>query len=75
MYNYEIIEHVENTYSEGSEMAMSLTEIFRNDGKEEGATKALAKKTIRLITKFAAPLSRGAEEGARTRIKYGRNDY
>ncbi|GAB2567035.1 hypothetical protein JOD18_002550 [Gracilibacillus alcaliphilus] len=48
MYNYEIIEHVENTYSEGSEMAMSLTEIFRNDGKEEGA---------------------------RTRIKYGRNDY
>lgn len=38
-------------------MAMSLEEIFRNEGKIEGKTEALANTAIRLITKFVAPLS------------------
>ncbi|GAA0314589.1 hypothetical protein GCM10008931_02710 [Oceanobacillus oncorhynchi subsp. oncorhynchi] len=43
---------------------MSLAEIFRNEGKEEGLKKgkvegktALANTAIRLITKFVAPPS------------------
>ncbi|WP_368653180.1 Rpn family recombination-promoting nuclease/putative transposase [Ornithinibacillus sp. 4-3] len=62
---YDIIEHVSSTYQEGGDRAMSLAEIFRNEGKlegrlegiAEGETKALANTAIRLITKFVAPLS------------------
>ncbi|WP_080873722.1 hypothetical protein [Oceanobacillus timonensis] len=36
---------------------MTLAEIFRNEGKEEGKAEALANTTIRLITKFVAPLA------------------
>ncbi len=50
---YDIIDHIGNTHQEGSELTMTLAEIFRNEGKEE----ALANTTIRLITKFAAPPS------------------
>lgn len=63
-YYYDIIHHIGNTYREGSELAMSLAEIFRNEGKEEGLKKgkvegktALANTAIRLITKFVAPPS------------------
>ncbi|WP_245833185.1 Rpn family recombination-promoting nuclease/putative transposase [Oceanobacillus timonensis] len=62
---YDIIDHIESNYQEGSELAMTLAEIFRNEGKEEGReegkaegkAEALANTTIRLITKFVAPLS------------------
>ncbi|WP_227994875.1 Rpn family recombination-promoting nuclease/putative transposase [Oceanobacillus sp. CFH 90083] len=61
---YDIINHAGNTYKEGSELAMTLAEIFRNEGMEEGLKKgkaegkaALANTAIRLITKFVAPLS------------------
>ncbi|WP_339179604.1 hypothetical protein [Oceanobacillus sp. FSL W7-1293] len=53
---YYIIHHIGNTYREGSELAMSLAEIFRNEGKTEGKT-ALTNTAIRLITKFVAPPS------------------
>ncbi|WP_268239075.1 Rpn family recombination-promoting nuclease/putative transposase [Oceanobacillus neutriphilus] len=33
---YDIIKHIGNTYQEGSELAMTLAEIFRNEGKEAG---------------------------------------
>ncbi len=73
---YDIINHIGNTYQEGSELAMTLAEIFRNEGKAEGRaegkeegrvegqTDALSNTAIRLITKFAAPLS----EGIKTKI-------
>lgn len=57
---YDIINHIENTYQEGSELAMTLAEIFRNEGKEEGRAEGravLANTAIRLITKFVAPPS------------------
>ncbi|MEF3329349.1 Rpn family recombination-promoting nuclease/putative transposase [Oceanobacillus oncorhynchi] len=58
---YDIIDHIGNTYQEGSELTMTLAEIFRNEGKEEGRAEgkaeALANTTIRLITKFVAPPS------------------
>ncbi|MBM7601482.1 putative transposase/invertase (TIGR01784 family) [Virgibacillus halotolerans] len=60
MEYYDIIEHVGNTSREGSEMTMSLAEIFRNEGIEEGLQKgkaALANTAIELITKFIAPIS------------------
>ena len=50
---YDIIDHIGNTYQEGSELTMTLAEIFRNEGKEE----ALANTAIRLVTKFVAPPS------------------
>ncbi|WP_040979635.1 Rpn family recombination-promoting nuclease/putative transposase [Oceanobacillus jeddahense] len=61
----DIMKHIENTYQEGSELAMTLAEIFRNEGKEEGRVEgkaegiaeALANTAIRLITKFVAPPS------------------
>ena len=52
---YDLINHIENTYQEGSELAMTLAEIFRNEGKEEGKAEGIANTTIRLITKFVAP--------------------
>ncbi|MFD1452233.1 hypothetical protein [Oceanobacillus sojae] len=49
-------------------MAMTLAEIFRNEGKAEGRVEgqadALSNTAIRLITKFVAPLS----EGIKTKI-------
>ncbi|GGP17073.1 Rpn family recombination-promoting nuclease/putative transposase [Oceanobacillus neutriphilus] len=54
---YDIIKHIENSYQEGSELAMTLAEIFRNEGKEEGKIEGIANTTIRLITKFVAPPS------------------
>lgn len=62
-YVYFLFEHKrENTYQEGSELAMTLAEIFRNEGKEEGRAEgkeegkaeALANTAIRLIAKFVA---------------------
>jgi len=54
---YDIIDHIGNTYQEGSELTMTLAEIFRNEGKEEGRAEGIANTTIRLITKFVAPPS------------------
>ncbi len=57
---YDIINHIGNTYQEGSKLIMTLAEIFLNEGKEEGRAEAkavLANTAIRLITKFVAPLS------------------
>lgn len=57
---HDIIEYVEGTYFERSEMVMSLAELFRDEGRQqgklEGKTEALANTTIRLITKFVAPV-------------------
>jgi hypothetical protein len=47
----EIIRKVEKTYPEGSEVVMTLAEKFREEGIQEGETKALAKIAIRLLTK------------------------
>ena len=39
---YDIIDHIGNTYQEGSELTMTLAEIFRNEGKEEGRAEGKA---------------------------------
>jgi predicted transposase/invertase (TIGR01784 family) len=39
----EIIEKIETTYPEGSEVVMTLAEIFREEGKEEGILKGMEK--------------------------------
>lgn len=61
-YN-EFIKKVETTYPEGSEMVMTLAQLFREEGKEEGLSKgmekglergkteALLKTAIKLLTK------------------------
>ncbi|WP_080873154.1 hypothetical protein [Oceanobacillus timonensis] len=43
---------------------MSLAEIFRNEGKEEGK-EALANTAVALITKFVAPISEDLEDKLR----------
>ncbi|WP_194287444.1 RpnC/YadD family protein [Gracilibacillus oryzae] len=69
---HDMIKYVESSYSEGSEVVMTLAEIFRDEGKREGKqegkregmqeglakgkTQALASTVIRLITKFVAPV-------------------
>ena len=52
---YYIIHHIGNTYREGSELAMSLAEIFRNEDKAEDRA-ALSNTTVELIAKFSAPI-------------------
>jgi len=52
---YDIIHHIRNTYREKSKLAISLTEIFRNEGKAEGRA-ALANTPVELIAKFSAPI-------------------
>lgn len=51
----EIIDKIENTYPEGSEVAMTLAEKLRQEGiekgREEGETKALIKTAIKLLTR------------------------
>ncbi|MGI6487095.1 MAG: DUF4351 domain-containing protein [Syntrophothermaceae bacterium] len=46
---------IETTYPEGSEVVMTLAEIFREEGiikgMEEGEAKALARTAIKLLTK------------------------
>ncbi|WP_240468681.1 Rpn family recombination-promoting nuclease/putative transposase [Gracilibacillus sp. YIM 98692] len=56
----DIIEHVEKTYPEGSELVMTLAERFQEKGRQQGIhqgeTKALAKTAIKLIAKYIAPV-------------------
>ena len=55
----EFIEKVETTYPEGSEMVMTLAQLFREEGKEEGLlkgiekgeTEALQRTVLKLLTK------------------------
>lgn len=55
----EIMNKIETTYPEGSDLVMTLAEKFREEGKEEGKqegiaigeVKTLIKTTIRLLTK------------------------
>jgi predicted transposase YdaD len=65
----DIIEKVESTYPEGSEVVMTLAEQFREEGKiqgiQEGENKALAKTAIRLLTKKFGALP----EDARLKIE------
>lgn len=69
----DIINKVEKTYPEGSEVVMTLAERFREEGKmqgleqglKEGETKALVKTTIRLLTKKFGTLT----EDARAKIE------
>ncbi|MDQ2087075.1 DUF4351 domain-containing protein [Herbivorax sp. ANBcel31] len=65
----DIVENIEKTYPEGSEVVMTLAEQLREEGKlkgieegkqeglEEGQTKALSKSAIRLLTKKFGKLS------------------
>ncbi|MCG4580464.1 DUF4351 domain-containing protein [Clostridium cochlearium] len=39
----EIIDKISKTYSEGSELVMTLAEIFRQEGKEEGIKQGIEK--------------------------------
>lgn len=69
----DIIEKVENTYPEGSEVVMTLAEILKQEGREEGElrgiekgeNRALAKTAIRLLTKRFGTLP----EDARLKIE------
>ena len=47
----EIISKIEKTYLEGSELIMTLAEKLREEGREEGEAKALARTAIKLLTK------------------------
>lgn len=59
----EFIEKIETTYPEGSEMVMTLAQLFREEGKEEGLlkgmekglekgkTEALLRTALKLLTK------------------------
>ncbi|MDQ2087085.1 Rpn family recombination-promoting nuclease/putative transposase [Herbivorax sp. ANBcel31] len=69
----DIVENIEKTYPEGSEVVMTLAEQLKEEGKlkgieegklkgkqegfEEGETKALSKSAIRLLTKKFGKLS------------------
>ncbi|MDD2511324.1 MAG: transposase, partial [Syntrophomonas sp.] len=50
-----VVKKIETTYPEGSEAVMTLAEIFREEGREEGMetgeAKALARTAIKLLTK------------------------
>ncbi|QXM07111.1 hypothetical protein [Crassaminicella indica] len=47
----EIIEKIEKTYPEGSEVVMTLAERFREEGKEEGMKKSLERVVQKSIIK------------------------
>ncbi|GAE95255.1 hypothetical protein JCM21714_4474 [Gracilibacillus boraciitolerans JCM 21714] len=61
---HDIIDHVEKTFPEGSDIVMTLAERLEQKGKEEGikegkregATNALVKTSVRLIEKYIAPV-------------------
>ena len=57
----EIMNKIETTYPEGSEVVMTLAEKFREEGVEKGIEmgekKSLVKTTIRLLTKKFGPLT------------------
>jgi len=42
---------IEYSYTEGSEEAMTLAEIFRQEGRQEEKKETLYKTAIRLLTK------------------------
>ena len=50
-----VMDKIESTYPEGSDLVMTLAEKFREEGKEKGIeigeVKSLIKTTIRLLTK------------------------
>ena len=46
-----IIDKIENTYPEGSEVVMTLAEQLRAEGIEKGRAEALVKAVIKLLTK------------------------
>lgn len=48
---YEIIDKIENTYPEGSEVVMTLAEKLREEGREQGRKETLVKTAIKLLTK------------------------
>ncbi len=45
-YYYDIINHAGNTYKEVNELAMTLAEIFRNEGMEKGLKKGKLKEKL-----------------------------
>jgi predicted transposase YdaD len=51
----EMVEKIENVYPKGGGLVMTLAEIYREEGKEEGIvegeTRTLAKTAIRLLSK------------------------
>ncbi|GAE94818.1 hypothetical protein JCM21714_4012 [Gracilibacillus boraciitolerans JCM 21714] len=57
---HDIIDHVEKTFPEGSDIVMTLAERLeqkgKEEGKKEGATNALVKTSVRLIEKYIAPV-------------------
>ncbi len=61
---HDIIEHVEKTFPEGSEIVMTLAERWEQKGlekgiekgKKQGATNALVNTSIRLIEKYIEPV-------------------
>ena len=48
---YELVKKIETTYPEGSEKVMTLAELFRQEGMEQGETKALARTAIKLLAR------------------------
>jgi len=54
----EIVKEIENTYAEGSELVMTLADILREEGKEEGI-KAVAIEMLKkgLSIQFVAEVT------------------
>lgn len=67
----EMIKRFETTYPEGSGIAMTLADMWRDEGMEKGIqqgleigeAKALAKTAIRLLTKKFYTVPEGIKEG------------
>lgn len=46
-----VVKKIETTYPEGSEAVMTLAEIFKEEGREEGRRETLVRTAIKLLTK------------------------
>lgn len=57
-----VLKQIELTYPEGSEVTMTLAEVFRKEGLEkgrkEGETQALSKMAMKVLTKKFGKLSK-----------------
>lgn len=57
-----VLKQIEQTYPEGSEVTMTLAEVLRNEGIEEGLekgeTRALTKMAVKVLTKKFGTLSK-----------------